>query len=499
MDGFDDQYGPAADVDRNPQNVEAEAALLGALMIDNRLVDHVVDVQPEHFYEPVHGEIFAAIRQFIAEGKLANPVSLRPHFEGHESLKQAGGAAYLAQLTGSGAAVIGARDFAKQIIALFELRRMRDVMMEAIERIQSPLEIDVDPEKFAADVEADLSEALVRASVPSTVPFHRAFDQVIEEIKAVEGGAAPAGFTIKRFNDWNHVVGRMEEGDMILLGARPSMGKTAVAVTVALGAAENGIATDFLSLEMDRRKMTRRALAAMLFDPAGSIPYQDLIDGRVKKEGWRRIFEAREDLEKLPLTISDPPVMAVEDVVPHIRKRQREFAKRGLELKFVVLDYIGRLTSRKRFGSETELLSYISRTLKGAAKECGVALLALSQLSRALEQRENKRPMLADLRQSGSLEQDADAVVFLYRDEYYLERIEPKRDQVEKWEKWAAEIANVRDDMELYSSKARESALRKRISKFFTKVQAVVDHDDSRLGFAPTFFDDDQMWPEQRG
>lgn len=470
-----------------PHNIDAEAALLGALMIDNRLVDQVFALQPHHFASPLHAEVFTAIRDRVARAEIANPVTLRPLFENHKDMQEVGGPAYLAQLTGSGAAVVGARDFAQQIMELYELRGIRVQMREAIER--SAGAEDVRAAVIVADLESALSEMLLDPPKLTTVTFAQAVKQSIDEIERVAGGEEPAGFAISRYSDWNAVVGRMEAGDFILLGARPSMGKTAVGVTVALGAAENGVGTDFLSLEMDLHKATRRALAAMIYDPDDPLSYADLIAGKLKRVHWGRLAEAKHAIQDLPLTISDPPLMAVEDVAPHIRKRKREFEKRGVQLQLEVLDYIGRLTTRKKLQGETEIVSYISRGLKDAAKETGVALVALSQLSRGIETRENKRPMLSDLRQSGSLEQDADTVAFLYREEYYLERSEPKR-ETEKWNTWAAELADARDNMEIYSSKRREGALTKRTSKFLTTFQAVLDHHDPRVAGAPGLFDE---------
>lgn len=472
-----------------PHNVECEAALLGALMIDNRLLDHVTGLQAEHFVVAVHAEIFTAIKGRVAQGKTANPVTLKPMFEAHEGLKEAGGAAYLAQLTGSGAAIIGARDFAEQVTDLSTLRNLRAALREAI--VRSSGAEDVRPETVVADLETTLTELLPNPPIKSTVQFVEAFDQLANETEAVMAGQEPAGFVIERFRDWNAVVGRMEPQDFILLGARPSMGKTGAGMEVALGAAQAGHATDFLSLEMDRRKATRRAIASLIYDPPTSPTYAELTAGRVSHAQFQDMMRARDEIQSLPLTISDPPSMAIEDLAPHIRKRKREFEKRGLQLKLVVADYLGRFDVRKRIQGETELMSYISRLVKAAAKETDVVIVGLAQLSRAVEQRDNKRPMLSDLRQSGSLEQDADTVAFLYREEYYLERTEPPKDKHEKWQKWADELNRVRDVMEIYTSKKREGPLVKRMSRFFTHYQAVRDHDDPCVTGAPSFFDDE--------
>ena len=493
---MDDPRDEQVEEDRTPCNIEAEAGLLGAIMLDNRLLDSLARLQPEHFYEPLHGEIYDAMRSLAAKNMVATPVTLKPFFEHNERMKQVGGWGYLAELTGSGATLIAAIDFARQVLAMHELRQMREAVYETLNAIEDP-RADIEPKELAADLESKVNGALLEPAVKSTVTFADALKDAADEIEAIHQGAKPPGFLISRLNDWNRVVGRMEAGDFILLGARPSMGKTAVGVTVAIGAGEAGVGTDFLSLEMDRRKATRRAMAEVIFDPDDPLPYQQLIDGKLQMRHWRAVADARDKLQDIPLTISDPNYMAVEDVAPHIRKRQREFERRGQKLELVVLDYIGRLGARKKMsGGETEIVSYISRILKATAKECGVVLIALSQLSRAVEARENKRPMLADLRQSGSLEQDADTVVFLYRDEYYHERLEPPKN-TEKWTKWKDELDLVRDDIEIYTAKRREGALTKRTAKFYTNYQAIVDHDDPRLTHAPRFFDDD--FPEQRG
>jgi replicative DNA helicase len=336
---------------------------------------------------------------------------------------------------------------------------------------------DIDPMGLIADLDGELSEIGVGAERFRTIGIGKAFDECMEEIYAVEQGKPPAGFAIKLLKDWNAVAGRAEEGDMTLLGGRPSMGKTAVSVAIACGAAAAGEPTEYFSLEMDRRKLTRRAIANLIYQPGVTASYQDLINGKLGMQDKAAIAEARKLIESWPLNISDPALMYVEDVAPAIRRRQRELERKGQTLKLVIIDYLGRLKTRRRFTSETEEVSYISRTLKDTAKECKIALIVLVQLSRGVEARDNKRPMLADLRQSGSLEQDADTVVFVYRDEYYLERSEPPKDKQEKWNKWADEIAAVRDVMEMYSSKRREGALVKRLSKFFTAHQAVRDQD----------------------
>lgn len=467
-------------------NVEAEASLLGALMIANNLVDEVPHLLPEHFYGKVEGEIYAKIRELVAAGKNANPVTLKPYFDEHEGLAQVGGASYLAQLTGSGAAVIGARDMAEQIIDLFEMRSIRATLLKAVGRCEDTSD-EIEPYGIVADLEAELADAMVADKRKASVSVGDAAKEAAKAIEETAAGKEPAGFLLHGFEDWNHVRGRMEGGDFDLLGARPSMGKTAVSLRIARAAAEGGIATEYLSLEMKREKIVRRILADMIYRQGESCTYEQLAAGHLGKEDWRALSEAQEKLGKLPLFISDDKLF-VEDLGPFLRKRKRWYASKGLELKFVIVDYLGQLQTRRNFNSETELTAHISRTLKTLARELDIAILALAQLNRGLEARDDKRPRLADLRYSGSLEQDADNVLFIYRDEYYLEKVEPERSKTEKWEKWADEINRVRDDLEIYASKRREGALSKRIAKFYTRYQAVRDHGD--FAHAPSFFDD---------
>lgn len=498
-EAYDDSRHPDSEhYDPAPHNLECEAALLGALMIDNRMVDEVPTLQARHFYDEFHAYVFGIIRKWYGEGRKATPITLRDVVGGGDPDAQKKSARYLVDCTGSGAALIGAREFAQQLIDLADLRTVRSLAMEAIKRCENGEE-DLDAHGIASDMESKIGESLTTAVKRHTFTFAEAFDDVTAEYQAIEAGAQPPGFKIARFTDWNAVVGRMEPQDFILLGARPSMGKTGVGAAVALGAAEAGIGVDFLSLEMDRRKASRRIIAQLLYDPDDPIPYEDLAAGRMNMARWRRFGAARDTIAELPLTISDPPVMYIEDLAPHLRKRKREFEKRGQELRLCVADYLGRFDTRRKLNGPTEIVSHISRTLKAVAKQEDMVIVALAQLSRGLEQRENKRPMLSDLRDSGSLEQDADSVAFLYREEYYLERLEPKHG-TEKWNTWKSELEDARDNMEIFSAKRREGALSKRTSKFLTKFQAVLDHHDPRVtGGGWDLFNDDQGFPEARG
>lgn len=456
-----------------PQNVEAEAALLGAMMIDNRIAEQFqVQLSADDFFEPIHGEIWTSMLALMGKGIVANPVTLRPMFEHDETMKQLGGPAYLVQLTGNPAAIIGASGFVAQILNLSKRRKLLMALDEANAIILDPKELDA-IEDVVADIDRALSETGVQPTTMRTIGIGAAWDEAYERMAAAERGEEQPGILIKQYDDWNAVVGRMSPGDYILLGARPSMGKSGVAFAVAVGAATAGHATELLSLEMSRDPVMNRIIANQIFVPDRTSPYSVLTGGKFTSVDRHAILSMREQMQDLPLHISDPATMYVENLASHIRRRQRYWKARGKELKLCIVDYLGRLQARGKFNSPNDRVTYISNHIKSAAKQTGVPIVALAQLSRGVEQREDKRPVLADLRDSGALEQDADTVVFVYRDEYYLRGHEPPSANREKWEKWDTDMRGARDRLELYSAKRREGALVKRTGWFFTEHQAI--------------------------
>jgi replicative DNA helicase len=470
-----------------PVNLEAESALLGALLIDNEVLDFTaVRLRAEHFFLPVHGAIYEQIRLSIEAGRRVTPVTLRPYFEHDEALLELGGVSYLARLTGDGAGLLMPLELIDQIVDLAILRQMVGATRQIVDRTMNigvggldSRNVLREAESMFADIAAD--NELMQTH---TVDASAAWDECVDEIEAVEKGRPIAGITIAGYEDWNDVVGRMEEGDFILLGGRPSMGKTGVACAVAVGAAAAGHATEFLSLEMTRRRIMRRVVANEIFEHGESPSYNALNEGRLTPLDWERIRDARAKIAEYPLGISDPTQMNVEDVVGFIRARARVWARRGQTLKLVVIDYLSRLGTAKPFRTETEQTSYISRKLKEAAKITGVALVVLTQLSRDVEKRDDKRPHLADLRQSGSLEQDADVVAFVYRDEYYLIRSEPPKTDPKKWEPWHDALTATRDRLELYATKRREGELLKRTGYFYAGYQAIRSSAYAREGLS---------------
>ncbi|HET8611920.1 MAG TPA: replicative DNA helicase [Sphingomonas sp.] len=411
-----------------PQNIEAEAALLGALMIDNRLTEDVqLKLRPEHFFEPVHGRVYEQILRLVDRNMIANPVTLRPLFEADEAMKELGGPGYLAQLTGSGAALIGARDFAAQIYDLALLRALVEVGRGMVESAMDTSD-EVDPKTQIEEAEVALYKVAEEGGEQGSVKsFGQATKLAVEmAARALNSGGHVSGITTG-LDSLNAKMGGLHRSDLIILAGRPGMGKTSLATNIAFNAAlrkvrdrEDGIAEEkslgagvaFFSLEMSADQLATRILAEQ-----SGISSENLRMGKISQHDFRNLARAAADLETLPLYIDDTPGLTIAALRTRARRLKRQ---RGIDL--VIVDYLQLLSGsgRSSEANRVQEISEISRGLKQLAKELQVPVVALSQLSRQVEARENKRPILSDLRESGSIEQDADIVLFVYREEYYV-------------------------------------------------------------------------------
>lgn len=453
-------------------NIETEAALLGALMhpAGANLIDVIADrLTPEDFAEALHGRIFALILQLHAEGKLATPITLKTYLVDDPDMAQVGGPSYLAQLTGSGAAIIGARDFAREISDLAKRRRLIEGLLAVVTDARSA-ERPIDKLVDAADTA--LTQALQRTHAVATVSIAQAFDTTLKAIDDEAAGLGPQGIKIEGLEDFNDLTGDLRRGELLYLGGRPSMGKTALALRLALGAAEGGNGVALISLEMRAAELTTRAMSDLVFEYGESCPsFEQVRRGRLGPEYRRQLADARDKIAQWPLLITDPPTLNIGRLVMEIRRQRRKLALQGRTLDLVIVDYLGLIKGdpkAKRF----EEVGEISRTLKQIAKECDVALVVLAQLNRECEKREDKRPMLSDLRDAGDIEQDADHVMFVYRDEYYLERSEPDPSDKKRTD-WEISMGHARDRIELILAKSRNGKVGKRICYFFGSHQAV--------------------------
>ncbi|HEU4497758.1 MAG TPA: replicative DNA helicase, partial [Sphingomicrobium sp.] len=417
-----------------PQNIEAEAALLGALMIDNRLVEDVqLKLRAEHFFEPLHGRIYEAILRMTDKNMVANPVTLKPIFDADEAMKEVGGPAYLAQLTGSGAAVIGARDFAAQIYDLALLRALVGVGRDMVEGALDTSE-EVAPLAQIERAESELYRVAEEGGTANAVKsFGEATRLALEQAeKALNSGGHLSGVTTG-LDGINAKIGGLHKSDLSILAGRPGMGKTSLATNMAFACAQRfvrdqedgiepsksaGAPVAFFSLEMSADQLATRILAEQ-----SGISSENLRMGKISQQDFRSLARAAAELESLPFYIDDTPGLTIAALRTRARRLKRQ---KGIGL--IIVDYLQLLqgTGRNSNDNRVQEISEISRGLKTLAKELGVPVIAAAQLSRAVEQREDKRPQLSDLRESGSIEQDADTVWFVYREEYYVNARQPR-------------------------------------------------------------------------
>jgi len=475
-----------------PHNVEAEAALLGALMIDNRLAEDVqLKLRADHFFEPAHGRIYEAILKLVDRNMIANPVTLRPMFEGDAALKELGGPAYLAQLTGSGAALIGARDFAEQVYDLALLRALIGVGREMVEKAVDTSEA-VDPKGQIEQAEVALYRVAEEGGEQGGVKtFAQATKLAVEMAeRALNSGGHVSGITTG-LESINSRLGGMHPSDLVILAGRPGMGKSSLATNIAFNAAQRyvrdmedgidpaksvGAPVAIFNLEMSADQLATRILAEQ-----SGISSQDLRMGKISQQEFRNLARASAELQNLPLYIDDTPALTIAALRTRARRLKRQ---RGLGM--IIVDYLQLLNGGGRSGggeqNRVQEISEISRGLKQLAKELNVPVIALSQLSRAVEQREDKRPQLSDLRESGSIEQDADMVLFIYRDEYYVQSREPKKPVegddpkiFEAHDEWMREMERAYGISELIIAKQRHGATGKVRLKFESRITKFSD------------------------
>jgi replicative DNA helicase len=476
-----------------PHNIEAEAALLGAMMLDNRIGEDVqLKLRPEHFFEPLHGRIYEAILKLLDRNMLATPVTLRPLFEGDAGMRELGGPAYLAQLTGSGAALIGARDFANQIYDLALLRALVGVGRTMVEQALDTSE-DVDPKSQIEQAEVQLYRVAEQGGEEGSVKsFAQATKVVIEMASAaLNSGGHVAGLTtgLERLNA---KIGGLHPSDLIILAGRPGMGKTSLATNIAFNVAMRyvrdqaagiehpvGAPCAFFSLEMSADQLATRVLSEQ-----AEISAEQIRMGKISNAEFNSFARAAQDLENLPLYIDDTPGLTIAALRTRARRLKRQ---RGIGV--IIVDYLQLLqgSGKSSDANRVQEISEISRGLKTLAKELNVPVIALSQLSRQVEQRENKKPVLSDLRESGSIEQDADMVWFVYREEYYLNLVSPKAASIEAgdtavevtaFEEWQQKMARAHNRADLIIAKQRHGSTGTIPLKFeskFTKFSDLAD------------------------
>ena len=473
-----------------PANIEAEAGLLGALMLDNRLVEDVgMKLKADHFHEPVHARIYDAILKLADKNMVANPVTLRPMFEGDEAMKEVGGPSYLASLTGSGATLIAARDFAKQIYDLALLRALIGVGRDLVESALDTSE-EVAPLEQIEKAETELYKVAEQGGAEGKAQtFAEATKEALKTAeRALNSGGHLSGVTTG-LEGLNAKIGGLHKSDLVIVAGRPGMGKSALATNIAFAAAQRfmrdiedgieaeqsaGAAVALFSLEMSADQLATRVLAEQ-----SGISSESLRMGKISKQEFRQLARAAADLESLPFYIDDTPGLTI----AALRARARRLKRRN-GIGMVIVDYLQLLQGTGRNGNDNRVneISEISRGLKTLAKELDVPVIGLSQLSRAVEQREDKRPQLSDLRESGSIEQDADIVLFIYREDYYLAAHQPTDDHPD-FAEWQEKMERAYGRAEVIVAKQRHGATGKVRLRFDSRVTKFSDAVDE--GFLP--------------
>jgi replicative DNA helicase len=473
LTSFDNTAPPAGEdslIRTPPHNYEAEQALLGAILLNNRALEKVVEfLQADHFADPVHGRIYESCQALAMKNQIANPVTLKTYLHNDAGLAELGGDAYLARLAGSAATIINAEDYGRLI---FDLHLRRELIAVGEDMVNDAFETDL--ESYAKDQIENAEKKLFDLATAGQAeggfkPFRQTLIGAIEQAEAAHKREGKLSGVTTGLRDLDQKLGGLHPSDLLILAGRPSMGKTALATNIAFNAARayateilptgekkviDGAVVAFFSLEMSAEQLATRILAER-----AEISSHKIRQGELTNEEFERLVVVSQELHSLPLYIDDTPALSVSAVRTRSRRLHRT---QGLGM--IVIDYLQLLsgTAGKKSENRVQEVSEITRGLKALAKELHVPVVALSQLSRAVEQREDKRPQLSDLRESGSIEQDADVVMFVYREQYYLERAEPGRRPEEAEDKfntryadWHVRLAEVTNTAEAIIAKQR--------------------------------------------
>ncbi len=445
-----------------PNNIEAEQALLGAILVNNEMLNQLdSSLRPEHFFEPVHNRLFGAIQRANDKGLIANPVTLKNQFDADPALVDIGGAQYLAKLASSALAVINVRDYSQVLIDLATKRALIGVGTEMVN-----LAYDAASEELAAQqierAEAELFQLASEGTVERS--FQTMRDATAKSLRQTELAYKRSGAVYgvpTNLKKLDKLLGGLQKSDLLILAGRPSMGKTALALNIAYEAARSFLhdakgdqakaqCVAFVSLEMAAEQLAGRLLSAASGLNASSIRKGDLTN-----DDFAKLVEASQHIATLPMFIDDTPALSISAV----RTRARRL-KRVSNLGLLVVDYLQLMRGSSGRSEQNRVLeiSEITMGLKAIAKELDIPVLALSQLSRAVESRDDKRPQLSDLRESGSIEQDSDVVMFVFREEYYHMRKQPREGTAEHTT-WQAEMEKLHGIAEVIVAKHRHGPI----------------------------------------
>jgi replicative DNA helicase len=443
-----------------PQSIEAEQALLGACLLNNEALDRIGDaVDPHHFFDPLHGRIFETLRDVVAGGRSATPVTLKPFFENEKPIGGITVPQYLGRLVTHATSVINARDYARTVRDAYE-RRQLILIGEEMVGVAYEAVSDFTPQQQIEEAEARLyALSQNKATTAHDWTADTGISSTIDMIAAAYTRDSGLSGISTGFPALDKDLGGLAPSDLIILAGRPAMGKSALAANIAMNVARAQVQAfetgggepgevSFYSLEMSAEQLLMRQLASDT-----GISSIRMREGRISEDEFRRITQAGEAIQRFPLHIDTSGALTIHQLMARARRR-----KRMHKTRLIVVDYLQLMASGERGENRVQEVTKITTGLKAMAKELDVPVIALSQLSRQVENREDKRPQLADLRESGSIEQDADIVLFVYREEYYVSRREPPAEKYEAHMTWESEMEACRGRAEVIRGKHRHGS-----------------------------------------
>ncbi len=436
-------------IDELPNNIEAEQSVIGSILLTNEIFDEIRPlISSKNFYDPMHQKIYIAIDKLIHKGMLANPITLKNYFENEKD--ELNIPEYLVKITKFSTSTRQSIEYSKLIYDLYVKRELIKISDNIIDTAKLN-DLNNDGQQIIENFEKSLFDLAEKGSFSSNlIKFDEAMKQTIEmasnAYKNEEGiVGVPSGL-----KDLDDRLGGLHKSDLIIIAGRPSMGKTALATNIAFNAAKNiqnkgeKSCIAFFSLEMSSEQLSTRILAEQ-----SRIKSNDIRRGKISDEQFDKFIETSKNIAELPLYIDETPAISIAALSNRARRIKRVY---GLDM--IVIDYIQLMRGTNFNDGRVQEISEITQGLKALAKELSVPVLALSQLSRAVEQRDDKKPLLSDLRESGSIEQDADVVMFVFRESYYLKNKEPRPATVEHAE-WQAKMNEISHLAELLILKQR--------------------------------------------
>ncbi len=448
-----------------PHSIEAEEALLGSILVDNEIYNRItyeLPLKSEHFFVPVHGRIFEAIQKLINNGQMADSITLNQYFEKDPALIEIEGTNYLVKLSEASDIAPNAEHYAKLIYDLSLRRELIRIAKDLAAKAANP-NIDDSANSQIEMAESKLFTLAETGEInQGPLPFSESLAETISSAEIAHNRDGKLSGITTGLKSMDELLGGLHKSDLIIVAGRPSMGKTALATNIAFQAAkkiksEKDDPILFCSLEMSGVQLTNRILAE-----EAKISSEKIRRGQLSNDEFINLVRASQNIQERKLFIDETPALSV----PQLRTRARRIKRIHGGLKLIVLDYLQLMSAINISNNRVQEISEITQGLKAIAKELDVPVVALSQLSRAVEQREDKRPQLADLRESGTIEQDSDVVMFVYRQSYYEERAEPRKTSMETDEKfhnryleWQETLEKVQNTADVIIAKQRHGPI----------------------------------------